>query len=246
MLLFIDGRRSGRKERKSVSIHPMLLFIENPIAATRSGTMFQYIPCYSLSYPNAKIFSSVVSFNTSHVTLYLRTMRKDFRWSKVSIHPMLLFIAKLIFWMRLWVMFQYIPCYSLSCHDFIEFCFFVVSIHPMLLFIWMWGYQNWLTFVFQYIPCYSLSIFLKSPPVYNGVSIHPMLLFIGYSFLMRKQFPVSIHPMLLFIRAIIHRSSGARLVSIHPMLLFICDQADLVLWECGFNTSHVTLYQKLN
>ena len=57
-----------------VSIHLILLFIrfgKVPVIVTQ---MFQYISCYSLSNYTENIMEDKASFNTSHVTLYLREL----------------------------------------------------------------------------------------------------------------------------------------------------------------------------
>ena len=119
-----------------VSIHLMLLFIGHAQIQNAFNILFQYISCYSLSqkrfslscfctgfqYISCYSLSLMVllsgflilSFNTSHVTLY-RTLYCQNRQSVlVSIHLMLLFIS------------------SSKVH-FING--WVVSIHLMLLFI---------------------------------------------------------------------------------------------------------------
>ena len=118
-----------------VSIHHMLLFIEEAIQAVEQFRKFQYITCYSLSLQPAWYYTgssvsihhmllfisihhpkrlSKLGFNTSHVTLY--------RW-------MLMLLCKTISSFNtshvtlyqeaarrhvIWLMFQYITCYSLS------------------------------------------------------------------------------------------------------------------------------------
>ena len=140
-----------------ISIHPMLLFIQNPTLNRKEKKNFNtsHVTVYPACQP---LFSSgITDFNTSHVTVY----------------P-----VNLNFWL-LYKKFQYIPCYCLSFFVF-SFCLHIlyfntshvtvyrirgcfrhytndISIHPMLLFI-------------------SLVRVL----MVNGIniSIHPMLLFI--------------------------------------------------------------------
>ena len=57
--------------RRWVSIHLMLLFIFFCILFLLSPSWFQYISCYSLSVQGAAEMPWLISFNTSHVTLYL-------------------------------------------------------------------------------------------------------------------------------------------------------------------------------
>ena len=78
--------------RRWVSIHLMLLFIFFCILFLLSPSWFQYISCYSLSVQGAAEMPWLISFNTSHVTLYLQQMVADADE----------------------VTFQYISCYSLS------------------------------------------------------------------------------------------------------------------------------------
>ena len=79
--------------RRWVSIHLMLLFIFFCILFLLSPSWFQYISCYSLSVQGAAEMPWLISFNTSHVTLY----REEVVWygteNCVSIHLMLLFIV---------------------------------------------------------------------------------------------------------------------------------------------------------
>ena len=97
-----------------VSIHLMLLFIGHAQIQNAFNILFQYISCYSLSLMVLLSGFLILSFNTSHVTLY-RTLYCQNRQSVlVSIHLMLLFIS------------------SSKVH-FING--WVVSIHLMLLFI---------------------------------------------------------------------------------------------------------------
>ena len=178
---------------QTVSIHLMLLFIENVSHEEYEELLFQYISCYSLSFPIVR-----------HSIICL-----------VSIHLMLLFISSAPF------SFQYISCYSLSyCHQYREWHkarfntshvtlypdrggrqhhggrfntshvtlyqssettspeIIRVSIHLMLLFIAEAPDEKQHDFVFQYISCYSLSRRIRQTPESCVVSIHLMLLFI--------------------------------------------------------------------
>ena len=121
----------------AVSIHLMLLFI----------------PLHRLRGKSVQI-----RFNTSHVTLYQTRPGGYYAETYVSIHLMLLFIAKIydrdfsdarfntshvtlypVMGLTLFAeyMFQYISCYSLSKYAFIKPSFAIA---------------------FQYISCYSLSV----------------------------------------------------------------------------------------
>ena len=179
----------------------MLLFIFFCILFLLSPSWFQYISCYSLSVQGAAEMPWLISFNTSHVTLYLQQMVADADE----------------------VTFQYISCYSLSDSAYIRYlvvlCFNTshvtlyrgmastngmeryVSIHLMLLFIYILPRNHLRMSVFQYISCYSLSSPFPPNLLYSKlVSIHLMLLFIGYTSKdSRRSRRVSIHLMLLFI-----------------------------------------------
>ena len=119
-----------------VSIHLILLFIrfgKVPVIVTQmfqyiscyslSGSigelsvvnrLFQYISCYSLSVTGNTYGAKDVRFNTSHVTLYRKTIQ----------YPQYPFCR-----------FQYISCYSLSWSITDNKRLKRVSIHLMLLFI---------------------------------------------------------------------------------------------------------------
>ena len=136
----------------------MLLFIFFCILFLLSPSWFQYISCYSLSVQGAAEMPWLISFNTSHVTLYLQQMVADADE----------------------VTFQHISCYSLSDQYTVKPFSNTVSIHLMLLFIVLAKpkqYAAWRSFntshvtlyltahepdypilKFQYISCYSLSL----------------------------------------------------------------------------------------
>ena len=92
MLLFIGILYALCKQIYCVSIHLMLLFIERLISLAVAGFLFQYISCYSLSLSNCLMYVLLIRFNTSHVTLYHYLLREARRYTRVSIHLMLLFI----------------------------------------------------------------------------------------------------------------------------------------------------------
>ena len=119
-------------------------------------------------------------------------------------------------------LFQYISCYSLSvtgntygAKD-VRFNTSHVTLYPFGHHFLFWNG------LFQYISCYSLS---------------------GYSFLMRKQFPVSIHLMLLFIAKQLpdgRFSDEFQYISYYSLSITIQNQFG---FQYSFNTSHVTLYR---
>ena len=121
--------------RRWVSIHLMLLFIFFCILFLLSPSWFQYISCYSLSVQGAAEMPWLISFNTSHVTLYLQQMVADADE----------------------VTFQHISCYSLSDQYTVKPFSNTVSIHLMLLFIEKKLSDMEQKIAFQYISCYSLS-----------------------------------------------------------------------------------------
>ena len=93
MLLFIQRETEVICSEVPVSIHLMLLFIEVSGVGSAVVEAFQYISCYSLSNCKEYRLYKQKGFNTSHVTLYLKSFIRHFTRS---------------FW------FQYISCYSLS------------------------------------------------------------------------------------------------------------------------------------
>ena len=135
----------------------MLLFIIALFAWCWILSLFQYISCYCLSAPTAVPAADCTDFNTSHVTVYQSWSEWLINLSHISIHLMLLFIAKVLGCSKTHFGFQYISCYCLSSAK--PFCNrpLVISIHLLLLFI---------------------SSFVSEFRRYNLISIHLMLLFI--------------------------------------------------------------------
>ena len=141
---------------RNVSIHLMLLFIVNEDGTFVCEWAFQYISCYSLSILPLLLETVEISFNTSHVTLYQEipqesvpcrvfqyiscyslsdSCKRSIKGILVSIHLMLLFIARRRNNHAISGSFQYISCYSLSPHLRRQSIHPFVSIHLMLLFI---------------------------------------------------------------------------------------------------------------
>ena len=136
MLLFIDQGYWSTCEAEAVSIHHMLLFIAMNKYYHKYYCEFQYITCYSLSMELAGKVLPKERFNTSHVTLYRIQGCKDpsdvygFNTSHVTLYRwMLMLLCKTISSFNtshvtlyreaarrhvIWLMFQYITCYSLS------------------------------------------------------------------------------------------------------------------------------------
>ena len=149
---------SSCNRNTNVSIHLMLLFIGLLQSNSEPHSPFQYISCYSLSVTGNTYGAKDVRFNTSHVTLYRKTIQ----------YPQYPFCR-----------FQYISCYSLSWSITDNKRLKRVSIHLMLLFIEALlkisglhiavSIHLMLLFIFC---CWFLWLHIKF------VSIHLMLLFI--------------------------------------------------------------------
>ncbi len=158
MLLFIGFHWRTVCCKQTVSIHLMLLFIGLLQSNSEPHSPFQYISCYSLSVTGNTYGAKDVRFNTSHVTLYRKTIQ----------YPQYPFCR-----------FQYISCYSLSWSITDNKRLKRVSIHLMLLFIEALlkisglhiavSIHLMLLFIFC---CWFLWLHIKF------VSIHLMLLFI--------------------------------------------------------------------
>ena len=140
-----------------VSIHLMLLFIVMIGIIKANNVLFQYISCYSLSsirrfkschrrtfqYISCYSLSILplllemveISFNTSHVTLYLLGMffiQSPLLFQYISCYS----LSNLILSSQVGIYkFQYISCYSLSLRQCQKDSVYLVSIHLMLLFI---------------------------------------------------------------------------------------------------------------
>ena len=122
---------------RKVSIHLMLLFIGLLQSNSEPHSPFQYISCYSLSVTGNTYGAKDVRFNTSHVTLYRKTIQ----------YPQYPFCR-----------FQYISCYSLSFaagfFGSISNSFQYISCYSLSSFTKRF---NCCRLWFQYISCYSLS-----------------------------------------------------------------------------------------
>ena len=138
----------------------------------------------------------------------------------------------------------------------------------MLLFISQPDDREYPAVEFQYITCYSLLLQLmpqmESQSCFN--TSHVTLYLLQTTQILHME-EVSIHHMLLFITFREHTLHGCSFVSIHHMLLFICSRQDsgenvpgfqyitcyslsnttrrMLCRNLCFNTSHVTLYQRL-
>ena len=119
---------------------------------------FQYISCYSLSMFSLSLSISLIKFQ--YISCYSLSISGTEPWNHqfVSIHLMLLFIARGFKGRNSKVLFQYISCYSLS-----------ISVCAFIFLLWMFQYISCYSLstetgvrktdnvVFQYISCYSLS-----------------------------------------------------------------------------------------
>ena len=92
MLRFIPHLRSSMQILMMISIHLMLRFIASKGALDNPINEFQYISCYGLSFRNQIEGGEKNNFNTSHVTVYLLSLRPTAIRSTISIHLMLRFI----------------------------------------------------------------------------------------------------------------------------------------------------------
>ena len=205
---------------------------------------FQYISCYSLSIMRRRMQKPIQSFNTSHVTLYRSNSVSSNLLSNVSIHLMLLFIhcrcscgsyavcvsihLMLLFIrkstqpIKIFTLFQYISCYSLSWKSWAgTYRIWNVSIHLMLLFISFPHVSIFLLTPFQYISCYSLSV--SSRPNCDHW----------------KSFNTSHVTLYLAGKKKVEEETTFQYISCYSLSLSALSNA---LSIAGFNTSHVTLY----
>ena len=115
----------------------MLLFIRQSAIITTPFDLFQYIPCYCLSW---YVTASVIPlFTFQYIPCYC--------------------LSVCTFGMDVVVYaFQYIPCYCLSRVKDKFHKTLCISIHPMLLFIQFLEERLGDMLEFQYIPCYCLSL----------------------------------------------------------------------------------------
>ena len=186
---------------------------------------FQYISCYSLSLQCRRNAIETYRFNTSHVTLY-QTQPADqpitktgFNTSHVTLYPISMSLSFVM-----WASFNtsHVTLYHAG------------RMEP--------GDEQW----FQYISCYSLSVYLPPGQQRRGVSIHLMLLFIG-----GEAGYEAVAPMFQYISCY-SLSRVSLLVRFSPLLFQYISCYSLSSWpdtatwrESRFNTSHVTLYRRL-
>ena len=124
MLVFIWMKLSRALNRQIVSIHPMLVFIKGGWMAKRKEN---------------------ISFNTSHVGIYLGWLIVPVGLHTVSIHPMLVFILLGKSKYVIHRMFQYIPCWYLS-NEFKAFPFLPFLVYPCIIYYFPFFYQPFLNF----------------------------------------------------------------------------------------------------
>ena len=144
-----------------ISIHPMLRFngIHGPFKVVRNGNFNTSYVTVQLSFAFG-LYTLLQHFNTSYVTVQRECWCKQWRYSIISIHPMLRFNRR---WRENGSTFHIISIHPMLRFNFFwggDFYVYVrISIHPMLrfngcdtpLFI---RYQN----QFQYILCYGSTI----------------------------------------------------------------------------------------
>ena len=142
----------------------MLLFIAVLKEDFEQYFAFQYISCYSLSFPDRESTIMCLCFNTSHITLYLSEITlfskslARFNTSHVTLYPLPGSITAAIILVSIHLMLLFIGK-SLERPVFHT----VVSIHLMLLFIQKVAEGSGEKCKFQYISCYSLSGFVQYP-----------------------------------------------------------------------------------
>ena len=180
MLLFITPGQASAIRLIYISIHLMLLFINNETAQVAQEILFQYISCYCLSPSGCTTLVAVAPFqyiscyclsviriaiagadgyfNTSHVTVYRRyrepasNIVTDFNTSHVTVYHI-----------------RSIVCTTL----------YHISIHLMLLFI---NSPRPLAVWACYFNTSHVTVYLLHPPNNPyplSISIHLMLLFIS-------------------------------------------------------------------
>ena len=118
-----------------------------------------------------------------------------------------------------------------------------VSIHLMLLFI---RFQRWFTCP-GIVSIHLMLLFIcrtrRTWNISRSVSIHLILLFIEETGSAEKKLQPFQYISCYSLSEMSDGTQGNGLVSIHLMLLFIYKLSDMLLSNCSFNTSHVTLYQ---
>ena len=157
MLLFIPWHSGYLRTLDGISIHLMLLFIGRICRGSVAN----------------------IYFNTSHVTVYRRSLPEAGTYTSISIHLMLLFIQKEKRQWRTWIYFNtsHVTVYQqISVFDSSGVTHFNTS-HVTVYHVAHGGYNA--ACLFQYISCYCLSLLVDSLPCPDHISIHLMLLFIA-------------------------------------------------------------------
>ena len=136
MLRFIRRRGTRPEYANCISIHLMLRFISTKVSFVPKLIEFQYISCYGLSGTMFVGNNEFGNFNTSHVTVYLRTHELN-NLSKDR--------------------FQYISCYGLSRSvKRIQIIPLNFNTSHVTVYRGIWS-NSPDTRIFQYISCYGLS-----------------------------------------------------------------------------------------
>ena len=136
MLRFIVQQQSESMRMERISIHPMLRFIKPTPRNGDAMMIFQYIPCYGLSYRGGR--PAVIISKFQYIPCYGLSRPRD--RNNYALRE-----------------FQYIPCYGLSIEKNLEieirtnFNTSHVTVYRIPAVAVKAG------FLFQYIPCYGLS-----------------------------------------------------------------------------------------
>ena len=267
MLLFISYGNGAGIKRKGVSIHLMLLFI---IADRRLCRLVLLVSIHlMLLFINTTVATwryTEVSFNTSHVVIYPKTLDVFF-----DVLGFQYISCCYLSWMgyaegrkRL---FQYISCCYLSEKHLQAWVEGQVSIHLMLLFILVrccclseqcrFQYISCcylscsdlvpvrIVCVFQYISCCYLSGKGTGTLTKRRVSIHLMLLFITLSTSpqgLEKCFNTS--HVVIYLMRIIQFALTTQSFNTSHVVIYLTSFSKLEILFSSFNTSHVVIYHK--
>ena len=152
MLLFIFYTVHFFTVLLKVSIHLMLLFINDYIKITQLAEKFQYISCCYLSSGRGGKRRCTKPVSIHLMLLFIECPRKKFVYhSNVSIHLMLLFIGEHLEQVRAFTRFNTSHVVIYQKKHSIRQSKKEVSIHLMLLFIELEGT------IFQYCACFNTS-----------------------------------------------------------------------------------------
>ena len=247
MLLFICTCHQIIHGICSISIHLMLLFIRMPKGYT----------------------SDCIYFNTSHVTVYLYAIFLAVLQILISIHLMLLFIVSDVQSKVEKKAFQYISCYCLSqLMDWkkdakIHFNTSHVTVYHGASGQQLMENENFNTshvtvyparwgvyvgeMIFQYISCYCLSVeVFRIREQNNSFQYISCYCLSRYTMIKLNRRIISIHLMLLFIFTLNH--GGSIQILFQYISCYCLSFSEVIPGPStnDFNTSHVTVYRKIN